>query len=86
MITAAGLRESNFPRRWPDTAASGEIASVRARNRPLGHCFRSPNRVALCLFADGSWVVENFNDEPATVELDGSAQEVAARGWLYHWK
>ena len=39
--------------------------------KPLGLTFKAPNRVALYLFADGSWVVENFNDRAVTVELDG---------------
>ena len=54
--------------------------------RPLGHSFRAPNRVALYLFADGSWVVENFNDEQVTVELDGATHDVPARAWIYRWK
>jgi hypothetical protein len=53
--------------------------------KPLGHTFKAPNRVALYLFADGSWVVENFNDQPATVELDGASLEIASRGWRYDW-
>ena len=47
--------------------------------KPLGHSFKAPNRVALYLFADGSWVVENFNDQPVQVELDGRLLEVSAR-------
>ena len=53
---------------------------------PLGHTFRAPNRVALYLFADGSWVVENFQDQPVSVELDGKMLEVPARGWRQEWK
>ena len=53
--------------------------------QPLGHTFKAPNRVALYLFADGSWVVENFDDQPATVQLDDVEMEVAARGWQYDW-
>ena len=45
----------------------------------------APNRLALYLFQDGSWVVENFNDEPATVELNGKRLTVDARGWLCQW-
>ncbi len=54
--------------------------------RPLGHTFHAPNRVALYLFADGSWVIENFADEAARVELDGTTRTVAPRGWLLDWK
>ena len=54
--------------------------------RPLGHSLRAPNRVAFYPFADGSWVIENFNDAPVTVELDGQARQVAPRGWAMQWK
>ncbi len=53
--------------------------------KPLGRTFEAPNRVALYLFADGTWVVENFGDEPATVRLDDAEMEIAARGWRYDW-
>jgi len=53
--------------------------------RPLGHTFRAPNRVALYLFADGSWVLENFRDETVQVELDDTVQTISPRGWLLHW-
>jgi hypothetical protein len=53
--------------------------------KPLGHTFKAPNRVALYLFADGSWVVENFSDQPATVQLNDIEMEVAAREWKYNW-
>jgi hypothetical protein len=63
-----------------------ELDALRAAIlRPLGHTFRAPNRVALYLFADGSWTIENFGDEAAHVELDGAAHTVAPRGWLLHW-
>ena len=54
--------------------------------RPLGRSFRAPNRVSLYLFQDGSWVVENFNDQPATVELDGTSHTIKPRSWIYRWK
>ena len=54
--------------------------------RPLGHSFRAPNKVALYLFDDGSWVIENFNDQPVTVELDGTSQTINPRSWVYRWK
>jgi hypothetical protein len=53
--------------------------------KPLGHRFKAPNRVALYLFADGSWVVENFSDRRATVQLDDREMEVAARDWKVNW-
>lgn len=54
--------------------------------RPLGRRFESPNRVALYLFDDGSWVVENFNDAAVAVRLDGESFDVPARGWKMQWK
>jgi len=54
--------------------------------RPLGRSFRAPNHVALYLFEDGSWLVESFNDQPVTVELDGKSLLVPPRGWSLHWQ
>ncbi|HID21240.1 MAG TPA: hypothetical protein EYP14_02420 [Planctomycetaceae bacterium] len=54
--------------------------------KPLGRTFKAPNRVALYLFEDGSWVVENFNNEPVTIELDGRRLEIPPRDWRYDWK
>ena len=54
--------------------------------RPLKTTFRASNQVALYLFKDGSWVVENFNDRPAEVELNGQKLTVAARGWELRWR
>jgi hypothetical protein len=54
--------------------------------QPLGHSFEAPNRVALYLMTDGSWVVENFNDEPVAVKLDGTEMQIGPRDWKYQWK
>lgn len=48
--------------------------------------FKAPNKVGFYLFRDGSWVVENFNDEPVKVELNGKAMTVDARDWICQWK
>jgi hypothetical protein len=53
---------------------------------PLGHSFEAPNRVALYLMKDGSWVIENFNDEAIAVTLDGQESRIAPRDWVYQWK
>jgi len=64
-----------------------ELDALRAPLlRPLKSSFRAPNQVALYLFKDGSWVVENFNDQDASVELNGEKLSVPARGWMYRWK
>ena len=60
-----------------------------ARNlalKPFGHSFEAPSRVGLYLFADGSSVVENFNDRPVDVKLDGKPLSIPARGWRCEWK
>jgi hypothetical protein len=54
--------------------------------RAVNCLFRAPNRVGLYLFTDGSWVVENFNDLPAQVKLNGVAMTVGPRSWRYAWK
>ena len=53
---------------------------------PFKTTFRAPNRVALYLFKDGSWVVENFNDAEAAVELNGEKLAVPGRGWVCRWR
>jgi hypothetical protein len=47
--------------------------------------FRAPDQVALYLFSPNGWVVENFNNEPVTVILNGETLTVAARGWICRW-
>ncbi len=54
--------------------------------QPFKTTFRAPNRVAPYLFKDGSWVVENFNDQPVQVELAGKTFSVDGRGWKYDWR
>lgn len=51
--------------------------------RPFQVDFHAPHRVGLYLFNGGRWVVENFNDQPVSVELNGRRLEVPARGWRY---
>jgi len=54
--------------------------------KPFKTTFKAPNQVALYLFQDGSWVVENFNDQEARIELRGKALTVPARGWRQAWQ
>jgi hypothetical protein len=54
--------------------------------RPFKTTFSAPNKVALYLFRDGSSVIENFNDEPVTVELNHKPFTIAARSWQQEWK
>ena len=53
---------------------------------PLHATFSAPNQVALYLFGDGSWVIENFSDQLASVKLNDEPLKVKARDWLYRWK
>jgi hypothetical protein len=46
----------------------------------------APAHVGLYLFKDKSWVLENFNDEPVDVQLNGKTVAVPGRGWVQHWK
>lgn len=63
-----------------------ELDELRASLlRPFKTSFAAPDQVAVYLFRDGSWVIENFNDTPASVELNGKPETVPARGWLQHW-
>jgi hypothetical protein len=53
---------------------------------PFKRSFRAPARVALYLFEDGSWVVENFRNESVRIEVDGVRHAIAGRGWHLNWK
>jgi hypothetical protein len=65
----------------------GELDELRAPLlKALGVEFRAPARTALYLFADGSRVIENFNDEPVEAQLNGQSEQIPARGWRTHWK
>jgi hypothetical protein len=54
--------------------------------KPFQVSLNAPNQVALYLFKDDSWVVENFSDHDATVELRGRSLAIPARGWRMEWK
>jgi len=54
--------------------------------KPLRIDFRAPNKTGLYLFADGSHVVENFNDEPIQIQNNGKSETIPPRGWAAHWK
>jgi hypothetical protein len=49
--------------------------------RTIGHEFQAPASVGLYVFDSGSWVIENFNDQPVTVRLDGKDYPLSARQW-----
>jgi len=53
---------------------------------PFKTSFAAPDGVALYLFCDGSWVIENLNDEAVTVELNHKQQSVPGRGWKMRWQ
>jgi hypothetical protein len=53
---------------------------------PLKTTFKGPKKVGLYLFEDRSWVVENFDDTLAVVELNGSPVQVLPRNWICRWR
>jgi hypothetical protein len=53
---------------------------------PFQQSFRAPSRVAFYLFKDGSWVAENFRNEPARVEVNNISHDIPGRRWLSKWK
>ena len=64
-----------------------ELDKVRSPMlHPFKTTFSAPNQVALYLFRDGSWVVENFNDETVSVKLNQQIMKVEPRSWIQHWK
>jgi hypothetical protein len=52
---------------------------------PFKTSFQAPNQVSLYLFGDGSYVLENFNDQPVDTVLNGKSVLVPARDWILHW-
>ena len=65
---------------------AAELNALReAMLRPLGVRFTGPAQVSLYLFRDRSWVIENFGEQEASVELNGQSFSVPARGWKYQW-
>lgn len=64
-----------------------ELDSLRsAMLKPFGVRFSAPNHVALYLFRDGSWVVENFNPTAVDVSVNGEKRSLGARDWLQYWR
>ncbi len=64
-----------------------EVNALRAPLlKPFAASFKAPARVGLYLFTNAGWVVENFTDEPVSVELNGRKLDVSARGWTYQWR
>lgn len=53
---------------------------------PFNTGFHAPSQTALYLFADGSFVIENFGDAPVHAELNGQRQDLPACGWACRWK
>lgn len=47
--------------------------------------FQAPSQVSLYLFTDGSYVIENFNDQPVDTVLNEMSMAVPARDWILHW-
>ena len=48
--------------------------------------FKAPNKVGLYAFSDGSYVIENFNDQLVEVEYNSKKIKIQPRNWMYEWK
>lgn len=53
---------------------------------PWSMTVRGPNKLGVYVYADGSYVLENFNDEPVRVEFNGVQHTIGARDWIQVWK
>jgi hypothetical protein len=74
------------PKSLPELSQK-ELDELRAPLlRPLNLAFHTPNRVSLYFFKDRSWVVENFNDQPVRVELNGQQITLPPRAWQCQWQ
>jgi hypothetical protein len=63
-----------------------ELNTLRAPLlKAVGASLRAPAETGLYLFQDGSWVVENFQDEAVGVEVNGEKLTVPGRGWVKRW-
>ncbi len=66
---------------------AGEVNALREPFlKPFQTALQAPSGIGFYLFKDGSWVMENFNDQPAQVRLNDQEQTLQARGWLYRWR
>jgi len=64
-----------------------ELNTLRqAMLRPWSMTIRGPNKLGVYVFADGSYVLENFNDEPVRVDFNGVSHNISARDWVQVWK
>jgi len=54
--------------------------------KPFGVSLSTPNKVGFYLYSDGSWVIANFDEQPALITFNGETLTVPARGWMYEWK
>jgi hypothetical protein len=67
--------------------SQAELDDLRAPMvTPFRASFKAPNQVGLYLFKGGGWVVENFGDQPARVELKGCTFTVPPRDWRLELK
>ncbi len=49
--------------------------------KPFAVELKAPNKVAFYLFADGGWVLSNFNNTSVSIRLNGIEKVVDGRGW-----
>ncbi len=58
----------------------------RAMLSPWSMTVHGPNKLGVYVFDDGSYVLENFNDEAIRVEFNGVQHNIPARDWVQVWK
>ncbi len=53
---------------------------------PWSITVRGPNKLGVYIFDDGSYVLENFNDQAIRVEFNSIQHDLPARDWVQVWK
>ena len=82
----AVLKVGGDPKRLLELSPAEVEALRKPLLKPFGAILTAPGKVALYLYQDGSWVVENFRDESVAAVLNGETLQIPARGWTCRWK
>jgi len=77
---------NDYPPSLMSSPPDGLDATRAALLKPFGIQFSAPVNTSIFPFSDGSWVVENFADNPVDAVINGQSVHVDAHGWVYNWK